>query len=638
MRILLAHNSLYAGSFGGGDKSNRLLMEALAGRGHSVRVVARVEHFTAAEARKLVPSGDIPPVLVRDLDGVEVHTLLLDPRIRSYIAGQIELFDPDIIITSTDDPAQLLFDAALSAPRARVVHLVRATIAVPFGPDSSARSAARSDLLRRADLIVGVSEYVARYIREYGRMDAVHVPISLMEPREWPVSGRFENRYITLVNPCAVKGIDIFTGLAGRLPDLEFAAVPTWGTNAEDSAKLRRYPNIIVIPPVSNIDTLLSMTRVMLVPSLWAEARSRMVVEAMLGGVPVVASNIGGIPEAKLGVPYLIPVNPVTSYSPSLDENMVPVANVPPQDLDPWEAALRRLSAEPEHWTQIAEASRDAALQYAQSLSVEPFERLLIDVASRPKKSPPPAVLSPERQQLYALRIKQKAWFPNAAAATPEQTRLFCFPHAGAGATAYRGWNLGPHFAVCPALLPGREARQSETPIEDMTQLVAELMQAIRPWLATPFAFFGHSMGAGIAFEVTRVLRTAGLPQPHSLIVSGARAPQLRLNWTPGPKPTDEELLALSGGLALPALRADTNLYRLYRYLPAPPLGMPLYAYGGRDDSRVTGADVEAWHEQTTGPFKRREFPGGHFYLQDRPGEFLKQLAEDLQPGVTGDL
>src|SRR5206468_11813783 len=126
-----------------------------------------------------------------------------------------------------------------------------ATIAVPFGPDSSSPSQAKSETLRRADAVVGVSEYVAAYVRQWGAMDAVHVPISLMEPGSYPGSypevGSFENPYVTIVNPCAVKGIDIFVALARRMPQLQFAAVPTWGTNAQDLALLRTCPNVTLL-------------------------------------------------------------------------------------------------------------------------------------------------------------------------------------------------------------------------------------------------------------------------------------------------------------------------------------------------------------------------------------------------------
>jgi len=123
MRILLAHNSLYYPSFGGGDKSNRLLMEALAARGHDVRVVARIANFgeqehaqflAELEARGL--TADVTQGAARfDLNGVDVRTLTLNPQLRAYFSEQVAEFDPDVILTSTDDPAQLLFDIARRA-------------------------------------------------------------------------------------------------------------------------------------------------------------------------------------------------------------------------------------------------------------------------------------------------------------------------------------------------------------------------------------------------------------------------------------------------------------------------------------------------------------------------------------------
>jgi surfactin synthase thioesterase subunit/glycosyltransferase involved in cell wall biosynthesis len=647
MRILLAHNSLYYPSFGGGDKSNRLLMEALAARGHDVRVVARIANFgeeehaqflAELEARGL--TADVTQGAARfDLNGVDVRTLTLNPQLRAYFSEQVAEFDPDVILTSTDDPAQLLFDIARRATRARVVYLVRATIAVPFGPDSSSPNQAKTETLRQADGIAGVSEYVAGYVRQWSGLEAIHVPISLLERREAHQLGRFDNPYVVMVNPCAVKGISIFLALADRAPQLEFAAVPTWGTSARDLAGLRRRPNIAVIDPVENLDDLFRQARVLLAPSLWAEARSRVVVEAMLRGVPVIASDTGGLKEAKLGVPYLLPVNPITHYQSTLDPNMVPVATVPEQDIGPWLMALERLTGDRVHWEEISAQSRAAALDYASTLTVEPFEKFLLQLLGRPKRRPDVAAqLSADKRKLLALRLKRRAWFPTLDTKSTGALQLFCFPHAGGGILAYRKW-MGAIAGVeaVPVLLPGRETRLSEPPFEDMRELIDALTPVIRPLLGMPYAFFGHSMGSGIAFELARSLRRIGAPQPSILIVSGARAPQDRTEASRKGQPSDAELARELGDLtpealdlAFPILRADTELYRNYVYQPEPPLAIPIAVYGGASDASVAPELLDRWREQTTGSFIRREFEGGHFYLTEDPERVLGALRLDL--------
>src|SRR5436309_1700108 len=162
MRILLAQNSLYFPAHGGGDKSNRLLMEALAARGHECRVVARISAFGEMEHARYLELLASRGVRSPATDGrtVAFHRAGVDVRVvtntnlRAFFAQQIVDFHPDVILTSTDDPAQVLLEAALAQhaqQHARVVYLARATLALPFGPDCAFPNQANTERIRACD-------------------------------------------------------------------------------------------------------------------------------------------------------------------------------------------------------------------------------------------------------------------------------------------------------------------------------------------------------------------------------------------------------------------------------------------------------------------------------------------------------
>jgi surfactin synthase thioesterase subunit/glycosyltransferase involved in cell wall biosynthesis len=679
VRILLAQNSQYYPAYGGGDKSNRLLMEGLAARSHVCEVVARAAAMFGEEverkyleelARRGVAPLALEAGLVRlALNGVGLRVVTGRRNLRAGLSGAIEEFDPDVILLSTDDPAQIFLEAALKAKRAALVYLVRTTLALPFGPEAAFASQEKAERLRLVDAVVGVSRYVADYVRRWGGIAAEALPISPLEAGPYRELGRWDNEFVTMVNPCAVKGIAIFLGLADALPEVRFAAVPTWGTTQADLEALKSRRNITVIEPADDIERILERTRVLLVPSLWAEARGRIVVEAWLRGVPVLAANVGGIPEAMMGLEYLLPVRPILRYRHQLDEQMVPVADVPGQDVRPWKRALEELLADRDRYERLSREGRRRALEYAAGLSVEPLERLLERVVSLPRRrwtaaSRPVAASvtenpGPNKRALLAAHLRRRAaegvdrWFPGLRPGDEAQLRLFCFPYAGGGAAVFRGWaaRLAPRVAVCPARLPGREARILEPPAKRIEELVSGLMRALATEVVRPYALFGHSMGALVAFELARRLLRDGQPGPRALLVAAARAPQLRRSVA-GPEPGEQELLEelerLGVGkevfesedlrrLVLPALRADVALCRAYVYEPGPKLSCPITVYAGAEDARLALEALEAWREQTTGEFRLRWFTGGHLFLHTAEEELIRALQEDLERAQAGN-
>lgn len=227
--------------------------------------------------------------------------------------------------------------------------------------------------------------------------------------------------------------------------------------------------------------------------------------------------------------------------------------------------------------------------------------------------------------------------------------RLFCFPYAGGNAMIYRQWqsNLPQTIEVCSVQLPGRGKRIKEPPFDDAQPLVAEVARGLLPFFDKPFAFFGHSMGGLIGFELARYLRRNYNRQPAHLFVSGRRAPQLpRLETNTFDLPETEFVEALRKlqgtppevlqhpelmQLMLPLLRADFALCETYAYAVEPPLDCPLSVFGGLDDNDIEREQLEAWAGQTNGTTKVRMLPGDHFFINTQQSLLLRVLTQDLQ-------
>jgi glycosyltransferase involved in cell wall biosynthesis len=384
MRIVFAQNMIHLPAHGGANKSNRVLAELLAARGHECHLVAPLGGVMRTSdqdpdtlwdrygARLL---GRDEAAVRYELGGVQVHGVRSPSGLVKRVRTTIAEVRPDWVVVPSDDPGSMVLAAALGAAPDRVVYLTYTIQQLPFGPSAFYPSAGGAALVRRAAGTLAISRAAQRYVHDWAgiRADLLYPPVygSIPEPRTDDGSGA-----ITIVNPCGYKGLTIFLSLAETFPDLPFLAVPTWGTTADDRAQLARRPNIEIAEPVDDIGLVLRRTRMLVVPSLWDETFGFTCVDAMLRGIPVLASAVGGLTEAKLDVPYLLPVRRIESYD-AVADRARPVPVIPPQDTAPWRDAVHRLLDDPAHRADVADLSRAAAVSFVESLDEGALEQYL---------------------------------------------------------------------------------------------------------------------------------------------------------------------------------------------------------------------------------------------------------------------
>jgi surfactin synthase thioesterase subunit len=223
--------------------------------------------------------------------------------------------------------------------------------------------------------------------------------------------------------------------------------------------------------------------------------------------------------------------------------------------------------------------------------------------------------------------------------------RLFCFPYAGGNASIYRNWHdwLAPGIEVVAVELPGRGMHISEPAIDRMDVLVDRVLTAMRPLLDRPFALFGHSVGALLAFELSHRLAATGGPEPQHLIVSGMGAPHIPYSGTPIHDLPDGEFIAALRALNgtppevlandalldcfLDLLRADFRLGETYRCDRIVRLRHPITAFGGVHDECFPREDVEAWQHHTDARCVVRWLPGDHFFIREHEHLIAAALA-----------
>lgn len=392
MRVLLAQNMFFHRTHGGANKSNRIMMEELAARGHDCHVVAplsgQLRRCTVGELlvrladRGVRPEAVTDEAVVAEVAGVRAHFVVEPSRLAARVRQVAASVRPDWTLVPSDDPGLLMLGTAEHATPGRVVYLAHTLQQLPFGARAFYPSEAGTRLLRRAAGVVAVSEAARRCLMAEAGIPATLIRPHVYGPGPYP---RHRGDAITMVNPSGYKGIAIFLALADALPERPFAAVPTWGTTERDRAELSRRPNVRILEARDDIDEVLAHARMVVMPSLWDETFGYTAVEAMLRGIPVLAADVGGLAEAKLGVPYLLPVRPIGGYAARQGQER-PEPAVLAQDPAPWLAAVRALD-DPAHHSTIAEQSRTAATAFVASLdsgALETYLRRLTPAAPEP--------------------------------------------------------------------------------------------------------------------------------------------------------------------------------------------------------------------------------------------------------------
>ncbi|MFC4061508.1 thioesterase II family protein [Planomonospora corallina] len=241
------------------------------------------------------------------------------------------------------------------------------------------------------------------------------------------------------------------------------------------------------------------------------------------------------------------------------------------------------------------------------------------------------------------------SWPPPSGAAPPRPT-LLCLPQAGAGCGQFRSWQdaLGPEVSVVGVQLPGRENRFTDPPARTVEEVVGAVVAELAGVAGSgvPLVVFGNSFGGLLGYEITRALGGRYGRAPDALVVAACRPPGMWTGAGRGLTEGEDELARLlaarglgdddldedSRELALEVLRHDARLSLTYTHdAAAGGAPCPVEAWGGRDDGTVTPEQLAGWREHAAAGFRRRLFPGGHYFCLERPGAVLPLLRERLR-------
>jgi medium-chain acyl-[acyl-carrier-protein] hydrolase len=252
------------------------------------------------------------------------------------------------------------------------------------------------------------------------------------------------------------------------------------------------------------------------------------------------------------------------------------------------------------------------------------------------------------------MRCHSYSWFEHLSPIGVPHCHFFCFPFAAGNVHAFRAWRkrFPPEIDLCLVHLPGHANRSQEPPFTRLDHLVQALADQILHELQAPFAFYGHSMGALISFELARELVRRRSAPPLHLFLSGRNAPQLFKSERVQANSTDHELIEyleqLEGTpravlenaelleIVLPIVRADVELCNSYQYYDdVSPLPCSLTIYGGHEDKYAPVEDLSLWRVHTSAECTVRTLRGNHFFITDPSVNFCDILLQDMARALT---
>jgi medium-chain acyl-[acyl-carrier-protein] hydrolase len=234
---------------------------------------------------------------------------------------------------------------------------------------------------------------------------------------------------------------------------------------------------------------------------------------------------------------------------------------------------------------------------------------------------------------------------------------LFCLPHAGASSSIYLSWRrrLSDNIELFPIELKGRGVRYYEAFYDNLWEAVEDVYQMIKPELIKPYAFFGHSMGGLIVYELYRKIKIQNNSLPEHIFFSGSKLPHLSNNYMDNAHLLPDEdfmkyLLQFDGipeelfahqelvDYFLPILRAD---YKIIEELSFPgivePFDCPITIFNGKEDMSIIN-NHQDWSMYTKNNYRSYLFEGGHFYLYTKSNDLIQIINQTLTnpcPGVV---